>query len=49
VFEDQLVFDELFEAAEEELLSAKNSGRNRTALRVISPSRNDRDRGGARA
>ena len=36
VFEDQLMFDELFEAAEEELLSAKAGGRNRTALRVMS-------------
>jgi diguanylate cyclase len=34
VFEDQLVFDELIEAAEEQLLLAKDSGRNRTALRA---------------
>jgi diguanylate cyclase (GGDEF)-like protein len=35
VFEDQLIFDELIEAAEEELLSAKNAGRNRTAVRAM--------------
>ena len=35
VFEDQLIFDELFEAAEQELLSAKQGGRDRVALRVM--------------
>jgi diguanylate cyclase len=35
VFQDQLIFDELFEAAEQELLSAKQSGRNRTRLRAM--------------
>ncbi len=35
VFEDQLIFDELFEAAEQELLSAKQNGRNRTRVRAI--------------
>lgn len=37
VFEEQLTFDELFEAAEVELLSAKKSGRNHTALRIMTP------------
>lgn len=35
VFEDQLVFDELIEAAEEQLLLAKNGGRNRTSITAI--------------
>ena len=39
VFEDQLIFDELFEAAEQELLSAKRNGeRGRIALTVMSSS-----------
>ena len=36
VFEEQLIFDELMEAAEEQLLSAKTSGRNRTSIGAIS-------------
>jgi diguanylate cyclase len=32
VFEDQLVFDELIEAAEEQLVLAKTGGRNRTSI-----------------
>jgi diguanylate cyclase (GGDEF)-like protein len=39
VFEDQLVFDELFEAAEEQLLAAKQGGRNRTSIAAIVGSR----------
>jgi diguanylate cyclase len=35
VFEDQLIFDDLFEVAEQELLSAKQNGRNRTKVRSI--------------
>ncbi len=35
VFEDQLIFDDLVAAAEEQLLSAKNAGRNRTAMGAI--------------
>ena len=35
VFENQLIFDELIEAAEEQLLSAKRSGRNRIAINAI--------------
>ena len=48
VFEDQLMFDELFEAAEQELLSAKDGGRNRTALRVMSSLRDNGNTGVAR-
>ncbi len=36
VFEDQLIFDELIEAAEEQLLSAKTNGRNRTSIGAVS-------------
>jgi diguanylate cyclase len=37
VFEDQLIFDELFDAAEQELVSAKRDGeRNRTSIGAIS-------------
>lgn len=35
VFEDQVIFDEMIEAAEEQLLSAKRSGRNRTSIAAI--------------
>ena len=45
VFEDQLMFDELFGTAEQELLSAKNGGRNRTALRVMSSIPSNENRG----
>jgi diguanylate cyclase (GGDEF)-like protein len=41
VFEDQLIFDELIEAAEEQLLSAKTSGRNRTSIGTIVASRQE--------
>lgn len=34
-FEDQLIFDDLVEAAEEQLLSAKTNGRNRTSIAVM--------------
>jgi diguanylate cyclase len=37
VFEDQLIFDELVEAAEEQLHSAKRNGRNRTSIGVLAP------------
>ena len=36
VFEDQLIFDDLIEAAEEQLLSAKATGRNRTSIGMVS-------------
>lgn len=36
IFEDQLIFDELIEAAEEQLLSAKINGRNRTSIGAVS-------------
>lgn len=39
VFEDQLIFDELMEAAEEQLLTAKRNGRNRTSIAAIVGSR----------
>ena len=42
VFKDQLIFDELIEAAEEQLLTAKRSGRNRTLIGTISGSRQGR-------
>ena len=35
VFEDQLIFDELFEAAEQELVSAKHGGRDRVVLTLM--------------
>ena len=37
VFEEQLIFDELFDAAEEGLLEAKKAGRNRTIVRAMAP------------
>jgi diguanylate cyclase (GGDEF)-like protein len=38
-FEDQLIFDQLVEAAEEQLLSAKANGRNRTSIAAIGEGR----------
>lgn len=35
VFEDQLVFDELIEAAEEQMVLAKRGGRNRSSIAVV--------------
>jgi diguanylate cyclase len=43
VFEDQFIFDELFEHAERELNSAKQAGRDRVALRVMTPLQDDED------
>jgi diguanylate cyclase len=43
VFEDQFIFDELFEHAERELSSAKQAGRDRVALRVMTPLQDDED------
>lgn len=45
VFEDQLVFDELFEAAEQQLLQAKMDGRNRTAIVAVGNANRSQDAG----
>ncbi|MBX3582647.1 MAG: GGDEF domain-containing protein [Rhizobiaceae bacterium] len=41
VFEDQMVFDELFEAAEQQLALAKTEGRNRTSIAALAGSREE--------
>jgi diguanylate cyclase len=41
VFEDQLIFDELVFAAEEQLLTAKREGRNRTSIAAMAGGRGE--------
>lgn len=41
VFEDQLVFDELVEAAEEQLVLAKRNGRNRSSIAAMAGGRGE--------